>query len=153
MKNRFGIIIVCFAAAILTHGDAKAETQQYCVVCKGPDQTYLCRVETPLANPNNKGLELYCIIRTSKDGGHKSCAVDTRSAADCAGPVKTYTFQAPTIPPNLRSAVERYRNRPKKAEEEQSLPPQKGGEPKTLVDVTGRAVDASREGLRNTVRQ
>lgn len=131
-------------------GAAKADSRQYCVACKDPDQSYVCRVETPHANLSDKGLELYCIIRISKDGGHRSCAVETKSAGICAGPVKTYTFQAPAIPPELKSAVDRLRKSREKNENTSTLPPQKGGEPETLIDMTGRAVKASRKGLSNT---
>ena len=124
-----------------------AETQQYCVVCKEPVQTYVCQVDTPYANPSDKGLQLYCIIRISKDGGHKSCAVQSSGAERCAGTVKTYSFQAPAVPPKFRSAVDRLRKSGKKNEDDQTLPPQKGGEPETLIDMTGRAIKASRRGL------
>lgn len=130
-------------------GTAGAQTWQYCVMCKEPDQTYLCQVDTPHTNPSDKGLQLYCIIRISKDGGHKSCAVQSSGAERCAGTVKTYNFQAPAVPPKLRSAVDRLRKSGEKNEDDQTLPPQKGGEPKTLIDMTGRAIKASRRGLSN----
>ena len=94
-----GLVFAAFAS-----GAAKAEIRQYCISCKGPDQTYLCQVETPNANLGDKGLQLYCIIRTSKDGGHKSCAVQSKISGACDGPVKAYTFQVPAIPTELRSA-------------------------------------------------
>ncbi len=144
-----GIIagLVCIA---IVSDNAVAEAQQYCVVCKDPDQTYVCQVDTPNANPSDKGLQLYCIIRISKDGGHNSCAVQSNSADACEGPVKAYAFQAPAIPPQLKSTINRMRKSREKDAEEQTLPPQKGGEPKTLIDMTGRAVKASRKGLSNT---
>lgn len=149
MKFRFTITL-CFSAAAMIAGDVAAETRQYCVTCKDPDQTYVCRVETPLANPNEKGLQLYCIIRTSKDGGHKTCAVSTTDIAECAGPVRTYSFQAPAIPPQMRDAVQRFRKARKTDQPDEGTPQQKGGEPKTLIDMTGRAIKASRQGIKNT---
>ncbi len=133
-------------------GAAVAETQQYCVVCKEPVQTYVCQVDTPYANPSDKGLQLYCIIRISKDGSHSSCAVQSNSADACEGPIKAYAFQAPAIPPQLRATVDLLRKSREKDIDEQTVPPQKGGEPETLIDMTGRAVKASRQGLSNTGR-
>lgn len=153
MEIRFTITL-CFSAAVMIAGEAVAEPRQFCVTCTEPDQTYVCRVETPLANPNEKGLQLYCIIRTSKDGGHKTCAVTKTDIAQCAGPVRTYSFQAPVIPPKMRDAVQRLRKAREKAKEmdqpEKDRPRQKDGEPETLIDMTGRAVEASRQGIKNT---
>ena len=140
-----GLVFVAFVS-----GAAEAGSQQYCVACKDPDQTYVCRVDTPNANPSDKGLQLYCIIRISKDGGHRSCAVQSNSAEACDGPVKAYSFQAPTIPPKLKSAVEQFQKSREKNADEPTLPSQKGGEPETLIDMTGRAVKATKKGLSNT---
>ena len=128
-----------------------AETRQYCVVCDGPAQTYLCQVNTPDDSSGDKGMQLYCIIRVSKDGGHKSCAVKDDASAVCNGPVRTYTFTAPALSPQLRSAAEKIRkSRNGVLDKQETLNENKGGEPKTLIDMTGRAVKASRKGLKNT---
>lgn len=130
---------------------SSAETREYCVICNGPEQTYRCLVNTPSNSSGEKGLQLYCIIRVSKDGGHKSCAVRDDTSVACAGPIKTYTFTAPAISPQLRSAAEKIRkSRNGELVDQNASPEQKGGEPKTLIDVTGRAVKASRKGLKNT---
>ena len=154
-RKAVGILTSLFAGLVyiaIASGTAVAETQQYCVVCKDPNQTYVCQVDTPHANPSDKGLQLYCIIRISKDGSHNSCAVQTNSADACDGPVKAYAFQAPAIPPQLRETVDRLRKSREKDVDEQTVPPQKGGEPETLIDMSGRAAKASREGLSNTGR-
>jgi len=128
-----------------------AETRQYCVVCDGPEQTYLCQVNTPGNSSSDKGLQLYCIIKMSKEGDHKSCAVRNDTSAVCAGPVRTYTLTAPEISPKLRSAAEKIRkSRNRAMDNQETLTEQKSEEPKTLLDMTGRAVKASRKGLKNT---
>jgi len=149
MDTKFTITLI-FAAATVTASAFAAEPRQYCVTCKDPDQTYVCEVETPHANPNEKGLELYCIIRTSKDGGHKTCSVTKTDIAQCSGPVRTYSFQAPAIPPKLREAVREFRNAEEKDNSNDVRPQQKGEEPKTLIDLTGRAVKALPPGIKNT---
>ena len=148
-----GILTSLFAGLLyitIAPRAAEAGTQQFCVVCKDPNQTYVCQVDTPNANPGDKGLQLYCIIRISKDGGHNSCAVQSNSADACEGPVKAYAFQAPAIPPQLRATVDRLRKSREKDVNEQTVPLQKGGEPETLIDMTGRALKASKQGLSNT---
>ncbi len=149
MRSLFSLIAGLLVAAIMSDA-AQAESRQYCVACKDPDQTYICQVDTPHTNPSDKGLQLYCIIRTSKDGGHRSCEVQASGADSCAGTLKTYSFQAPTLPPEVRQKVNQLRNSREEKKQEQTLPPQKGGEPETLIDLTGRAVKASRKGLSNT---
>ena len=150
MNYRLITFAIC-AFTIFTPRNSWAELRQYCVVCKGPDQTYLCQVNTPLNSSSDKGLQLYCIIKMSKDGGHKSCAVRDDTSEVCTGPTRTYTFQTPAIPPQIKSAVEKIRKSGNDAKDDQeTLPKQKKGEPETLIDMTGRAIKASRKGLKNT---
>lgn len=131
-------------------GPAASEPRQYCVTCKDPDQTYICQVDSGQATPTDEGMRLFCIIRTSKDGGHRTCAVNTNSIAGCSGTVRTYSFKAPEIPQDVRETMRRHRETPDTNQDPQGLPPQKGGEPETLIDLTGRAVGASREGIKNS---
>ena len=126
MNYRLILFALC-AFAILAPRSSFAESRQYCVVCKGPDQIYLCQVNTPYNNPSDKGLQLYCVIKISKDGGHKSCAASDDASAVCASPAKTYTLQAPEISPQIRSAVGKIRKFRNKAEyDPETLPKQKG---------------------------
>lgn len=150
MNYRF--IIVAFCAFFLLLPDyGRAEKRQYCVICNGPDQTYQCQVNTPTNSSGDKGLQLFCIISVSKEGGHKSCAVRDDTSAVCAGPVKTYTFQAPAISPQLRSAVDNIRKSRGEVRIDQAVSPkQKNGAPETMIDMTGRALKASRQGLKKS---
>jgi len=150
MGNLLRVIFCIITVAAMLAGGAHAEQRQYCVSCKDPDRTYVCQLETPHASPSDKGLQLYCIIRISKDGGHKSCAIDNQDTTQCAGPVRTYAFDAPVISPQLRDAAQRYRKSRDRDKPEQTLPPQKGGEPETLIEMTGRAANASRKGIKKT---
>ena len=139
------------AFAMLIPHTGSAETKQYCVICDGPEQTYLCQVNMPSGSSGDKGLQLYCIIRVSKDGGHKSCAVRDVSSAVCEGPVRTYTLTDSAISPQLRSAAEKIqKSRSGPAGDQDNPIAQRGGEPQTLIDMTGRAVKASRKRLKNT---
>lgn len=131
-------------------GVAAADQRQFCVVCTEPAQTYVCEVRTPNTTPGDKGMRLFCIIRTSKDGGHRSCKVDDRDISQCAGPVKAYTFEAPKLSPEARSAIQRYRGRSSTPETQTNVPAQKGGEPKTLIDLTRRAARNSKEKLKDS---
>ena len=128
----------------------KAEPTQFCVKCVDPNQTYVCQVEAPQSGAPSKGLQLYCIVRTSKEGGHRSCAVDNTPISRCAGPVKSYAFVPPGLSPNARAAIERYRGQ---AGGEASFPnasPSTGDEPATVFGMTRGAVGASKKSLQSS---
>jgi hypothetical protein len=133
-------LIVCAAPSALA-GDAS-----YCVTCTNPDQTYVRRVTAGGSKPSD-ALKLYCVIRTAKEGHHASCSAE-RSSPACNGVEKIYSYDGP-IPPDI-AADARIKNFTDKIEQDQqAFEKPKGDGPKTLVELGGRAVSASRQGLRN----
>jgi hypothetical protein len=118
----------------------------YCVTCKNPDQTYVCRVTAGGSKPTD-ALKLYCVIRTAKEGHHGSCSAEHYSPA-CVGLEKVYSYDGP-MPEDIASDP-RVKSLTQKIEQEQkAFEKPKGDGPKTLVELTGKAVSASRKGLRN----
>ena len=134
----------CVACAI---PQALAGDASYCVTCKNPDQTYVCRVTGEDATPSD-ALKLYCVIRTAKEGNHASCSAQ-RSDAGCHGIEKVYAYDGPSIPADIvpDPRVEQFADRVQQEQREFEKP--KGQAPQTLVELTGRAVSASRQGWRN----
>ena len=53
----------------VTVNPASAGEASYCLTCTSPDQTYLCRVTGADARQDEVS-KLYCIVRTTKKGGH-----------------------------------------------------------------------------------
>jgi hypothetical protein len=99
------------------------------------------------AKPSD-ALKLYCVIRTAKEGNHASCSAE-RATSDCVGLVKAYTYDGPALPSGLTSDP-RVKDLNRKVERNrQTFEEPKGEEPKSLFELGGRAVDASRKGLRN----
>lgn len=134
------------AAALALFASA-AQAADYCVTCRGPDETYRCRVTGTGAKPND-ALKLYCVIRTAKEGNHASCSAEKATSA-CVGLVKVYTYDGPALPRGL-TADPRVRELNEKVERSQrTFKKPAGNEPKSLFELGGRAVDASRKGLRN----
>ncbi len=125
---------------------ALAGEASYCVTCKNPDQTYLCRVTAGGSKPSD-ALKLYCVIRTAKDGHHSSCSVESESSG-CHGVEKVYSYDGP-LPEDIASDPRIKKFTDKIDREQQTFEKPKGDQPKTLVELTGRAVSASRKGLRN----
>lgn len=123
---------------------AEAGDVAYCVTCKGPDQTYLCRVTGEEVNRSD-AVKLYCVVRTAKEGGHASCGARDASAG-CNGVEKTYSYDGPGIPeglaedPRVKKLMDRVEKEQKAFNHEDR---------KSLVEVTGQAVSASRRGIRN----
>jgi hypothetical protein len=128
---------------------AQAEEASYCVTCSNPNQTYRCRVVGEGAGAND-AAKLYCIIRTAKEGHHSACSAERKTAANCPGVEKVYTYDGPSIPAEIASdpRVKSLSNRIER-NQQAFAKPQSGGAPKTLFELGGRAVSASREGWRN----
>jgi hypothetical protein len=124
---------------------AYANEAAFCVTCKGPDQTYLCRV-TGEDLHRNDGLKLYCVVRPAQEGGHASCAARDE-VSGCNGVEKTYSYDGPNIPdgladdPRVKKLMERVGRDQKDF--------RKDDKRKSLVEVTGQAMSASRRGIRN----
>jgi hypothetical protein len=135
----FAAEFVACAAPQVFAGDAS-----YCVSCRNPDQTYVCRITGEDATPSD-ALKLYCVIRTAKEGNHASCSAQ-RSDAGCHGIEKVYAYDGPSIPADIASdpRVEQFADQ---LQHEFEKP--KSQAPQTLVELTGRAVSASRQGWRN----
>jgi hypothetical protein len=120
---------------------AYANEAAFCVTCKGPDQTYLCRV-TGEDLHRNDGLKLYCVVRTAKEGGHASCSARDE-VSGCNGVEKIYSYNGPNIPEGLADdpqLMERVGHDQKDF--------RKDDKRKTLVEVTGQAMRASRREIR-----
>lgn len=137
---------VPLAAALLFCALSVADAGEaaYCVTCKGPDQTYLCRVNGE-AISRNDAVKLYCVERTAKEGGHASCGARDASAG-CNGVEKTYSYNGPDVPegvaedPRVKKLMDHVRKEQKAFDKDDR---------KSLVEVTGQAVSASRRGIRN----
>ena len=133
-------ILICLAAS------SRAGEASYCVTCTGPDQTYRCRVTGEGSKPSD-ALKLYCVIRTAKEGHHASCSAENATPA-CAGAEKVYSYDGPTIPddlaqdPRVKNLMSRINH------ENAAFDKPKGQGPQTMVELTGRALSASRQGLR-----
>jgi hypothetical protein len=122
---------------------AAAADATYCVTCKNPDQTYLCRVNAGGAKASD-ALKLYCVIRTAKEGNHASCSAI--SGANCNGIEKVFSYDGPMpedFASDARVKVNKFREKIERENKVFEKP--KTEAPDTLVELTGRA----RERWRN----
>jgi hypothetical protein len=139
------LLAACVSAWLAPH--ALATDASYCVTCKSPDQTYRCRV-TSDSPTSADALKLYCIIRTAQDGKHSSCSAE-RKTEGCGGEEKVYAFDGAAISsqiasdPRVRNVIEEVQRR------QQPFAEPKGNAPKTMFELGGRAVSASRQGWQN----
>jgi hypothetical protein len=135
------------AMAIVLCGFASAHGGEasYCVTCQGPDRTYLCRVTGEEVSQSD-AVKLYCVVRTAKEGGHTSCGA-RNAGAGCNGIEKTYSYNGPSIPDGLAEdpRVKKFVGRIEKNQQAFD----KDDKRKSLVEVTGEALSASRRGWRN----
>jgi len=144
-KTRLLAILAGSAVAVAGASPAFTEEARYCVTCKDPDQTYVCRV-TAGGTRASDAFKLYCVIRLAKDGHHASCSV--HSSSTCNGVEKVYSYDGP-MPDDLASDLHIKKLQSKIEEQQKIFEPPKGNEPHTLVELTGRAMSASRERWRN----
>ncbi|MEX2166442.1 MAG: hypothetical protein WD852_05400 [Methyloceanibacter sp.] len=136
------------AGLLVLTAPALAKDATYCVTCKNPDQVYSCQV-TGVGSRANDAVKLYCIIRTAKEGNHASCSAE-RGAKDCQGLTKVYNYDGPAIPPEVASDPRVQGLVDRIARDQDAFDkPKEGKGPKTMFELGGRAVSASRQGLRN----
>ncbi len=97
----------------------------------------------------NDAVKLYCIIRTAKEGNHASCSAERDAKAAWAWRRSIITTVLPSrlqvaSDPRVQGLVDRIAR-----DQEAFDKPQEGKAPKTMYELGGRAVSASRQGLRN----
>jgi hypothetical protein len=147
---RKGLLHAAIAAGAIAWAAAPslADDAAYCVHCTGPDQTYVCKVEAGGGKAND-ALKLYCVVRTAKEGHHASCSAE-RNSPSCIGVEKVYSYDGP-MPEDLAAAprVKKLTDKIEDAQKSFDKPKGDGNAPKTLVELGGRAVNASRQGWRS----
>ncbi len=148
LKGLLAALVAVVLAPALPAAHAGEAT--FCVTCQGPDQTYLCRV-TGEGSSQNDAFKLYCIVRTAKERKHASCAA-TSKIEGCNGATKVYSYNGPSLPNEVAEdpRVQKLMRRVAREQAAFAKPQAKGDEPKTLVELTSRAMSASRQRWRNT---
>jgi len=138
-------------------GLLQAGQTDLCISCSDPSETYVCRVDTPGGSPGDKALQFFCIVKTAKLGGHSACSVKRSGNAECSGRVVSHVYDGPVLPAELREKADAIPDQPQNlpGQEMSGLPPapkQRGGEPDTLVEMTGPAMNAGKAAARSTSR-
>ncbi len=75
-----------------------AAAGQHCVTCIGPAATYLCEAQNGPGILAANGGQLACITELAKRGGHDSCSVVRRAAAQCEGLAPTVLYPGASGP-------------------------------------------------------
>lgn len=145
--RRRPLLLAVLAASAFAWASPAAAVVDYCVTCKNPDATYRCRI-TGLGSKPSDALKLYCVIRTAKDGNHASCSAK-KAAGGCDGLVKVYDYDGPVLPQGLASDPRLRELKQEVDKTQKDFDKPKGEGPQTLFQLGGRAVSASRKGLRN----
>src|SRR6185312_9864421 len=112
-KTTLLLAATCAGLVVCAMPLARAEPSSYCVTCKNPDQSYVCRVHAGGLKAGD-ALKLYCIIRIAKEGHHASCAAESNSST-CQGVEKVYSYDG-AIPSDIASdpRVKHYVNKMKR---------------------------------------
>ncbi len=166
-------LIACLTCLTLVRMPAIAFAGQHCVICNGPDHTYLCESQNGPGILAANGGQLACITELAKRGGHDTCSVIKREGARCEGltPVVLYPGSGPEAAPDTAaaplpaadgassppgtatSATDTYSaddatagSEPGRVEPEPAAAPPKGP-PKTVEELAGRTYESSKKGL------
>ncbi len=162
LRNIVSACLLAIPLAFAATMPGAAGSSSFCISCVDPDRTYVCRVETPKNDPGPGALQFYCIVRTAREEGHKSCAVTNAAGGICSGIEKTYTYNGPALPPEVQAKLNNQASpaspaaRPAASAPVPLQPPpspaeaEKDGPPETLVEMGARAGQAARQGLRAT---
>jgi hypothetical protein len=146
-RGCFVLAGIATVALMCLPSQTSAASADYCITCQNPSATYRCRVTGDGAKPSD-ALKLYCVIRTAKEGNHSSCKAQ-KATSGCVGLVKVYNYDGPALPESLTSDP-RVRELQQRVERDQrTFQEPKGDEPSSLFELGGRAVDASKNRLRN----
>ncbi|MEG6509735.1 hypothetical protein V6C03_12240 [Methyloligella sp. 2.7D] len=126
---------------------AAAETVDFCVRCTGPEQTYRCKVSGVSASYSD-AVKLFCVMKTSKEGGHKRCSASRK--ANCAGIEKVYNYDGPPIDDLLSANPQLREYKQRLSREQQKFPdPEDADKRKSLMDLGKGMVGASKKGIDN----
>lgn len=159
-------------ASSVTNMHAWAGSRQiFCVKCTEPNQTYRCEVDEPAFAQNTgavggPSLSLYCVQKVALEGGHGSCGVSRAAVEPCDGVLKSYTYEAAgNGAPGGLAAIQPPRSpaqtvpapapitaaAPATAAKPETIIPAPGtppNQPKTLIEATDRAINASKNGIK-----
>jgi hypothetical protein len=145
-RRSFGFAASAAVLLVCAAQPSRAGEARYCVTCKDPNQVYLCRVNAGGKKPSD-ALKLYCVIRTAKEGQHRSCSAE-KAKGPCNGLVRVYDYDGP-MPEDIAAGVQQFQEKlnDRIRKEQKVFEPPKGDQPSTLVELTGRAVSAARSRI------
>lgn len=128
---------------------AHAAETTYCVTCENPNENYACTVASKGPLPAD-AVQVYCVMRTAKKGGHASCAARPGAPNTCPGTAMRYEYEGPA-PQDVLGGIDAnpkvQKLRKRMEQEQKSFARQKKKEdsaPGSVVEVIGN----SRERLR-----
>lgn len=142
MAACFGVVLA--AACLVKPAPVQASVAEYCVTCKNPDTTYRCRLQGSGVSQSD-AFKLYCVVRTTKEGNHASCAA--KRDPNCAGTLKVYSYDGPALPGNVTGDPRLRQLNERVEQQNRAFEDNRGDRPNSLFELGGRAYDASRRGL------
>lgn len=95
-----------FAAAALALSGPCAAALDFCITCTAPDAHYLCRMDSPSANPRDLRLQLLCISQLAEIGSHASCSIDNPRPQTCHGVLRVVEAPQDMAPPPPAAAAQ-----------------------------------------------
>ena len=134
---------VLFGASLPLHAQNQ---QDYCISCRNPDQSYVCRI-TSSSGGSTQGKQLLCIMNIAREKGHDSCAASAQTQ-DCSGVLVQYEVGAeqPGEEGSSREVLAPHIAPP-------VLRPKAKREPRTLVEFTKQTTKSTKKEFKSVSRK
>ena len=155
-------LVLCVIFLIAQPGSSRAD-DAICVVCKAPDLTYRCKVMRDDGTMASGSFDFFCIKEIAREGVHKSCSVRRSGPEICEGLQKTLVYNGA---PRKRPQQDNFTQDPGARLDPNGSPngnvvgegtsrdtdadTDKAGEPKTMYELTDKAVKGSKKQLKKT---
>jgi len=131
--------------ALLLWDAPVAQSDEICVRCTGPAQTYRCTVQGDDAPKDLRGRGFYCASRIAEDEHHASCAA-VRREMQCQGEPRSYVFDAAKPLPGVLAHIE-------EPVQEEVRDKEKAGPPETVEELTRETARRTGESLEKAADQ
>lgn len=141
LASMFAVLVAQGAATV-----SLADSQDYCVTCTNPAETYICRLDAK--GGNARGQQFVCIMNIAKDYQHDSCRASSEFAT-CEGALVRYEVVGSENP----AATAEGRDQPVSAGRSEPTRNKKNAEPETLVEFTNQTMGATKKELQNAGRK
>jgi hypothetical protein len=137
--RRVAKALIAAFAILVSFAWARAEAQEFCVACSGPNGLYRCIIDN--AQPGGgQSLQALCTTTLAREGKHASCNVTGGTVFQCDGQIRRIPWRSVSrepAPANVQAPAPAAKAEPKADEP-----------PRTMVDLMKRNNEQAAEQIK-----